>query len=103
MDDRQGIFAGDDPFGIARRWLEEAGEYEPSDPNAAALATVDADGLPDVRVVLIKDIEDDGFLFFTNYESAKAGELDSAGKAARRTSAERITNELNYLVLTQIS
>ncbi|GAD55419.1 pyridoxamine 5'-phosphate oxidase [Limimaricola cinnabarinus LL-001] len=82
MDDRQGIFAGDDPFGIARRWLEEAGEYEPSDPNAAALATVDADGLPDVRVVLIKDIEDDGFLFFTNYESAKARQIASAGKAA---------------------
>ncbi|WP_298835487.1 pyridoxamine 5'-phosphate oxidase [uncultured Roseobacter sp.] len=82
MEKRSGKFAGDDPFAIARRWLEEATESEPNDPNAIALSTVDADGLPNARMVLLKAIEDDGFVFYTNYGSAKAGELDSAGKAA---------------------
>lgn len=82
MSDRDGIFAGDDPFVIARRWLEEATASEPNDPNAIALATVDPSGLPNVRMVLLKEIEDAAFVFYTNYESAKAGELDSAGKAA---------------------
>jgi pyridoxamine 5'-phosphate oxidase len=82
MTGRDGIFAGDDPFAIARRWLEEAARSEPEDPNAIALATVDADGLPNVRMVLLKDIEDDGFVFYTNFESAKGQELDARGKAA---------------------
>ncbi|MFC4668509.1 pyridoxamine 5'-phosphate oxidase [Seohaeicola nanhaiensis] len=82
MSDRDGIFAGDDPFVIARAWLEEAGKSEPNDPNAIALATVDPEGLPNVRMVLLKEIEDAAFVFYTNYESAKGGELDSAGKAA---------------------
>lgn len=81
MAGREGIFAGDDPFEISRKWLAEAGEKEPSDPNAAALATVDSTGLPNVRVVLLKAIEDDAFVFFTNYESQKAQEL-AGGKAA---------------------
>ncbi|MBV1866452.1 MAG: pyridoxamine 5'-phosphate oxidase [Marinosulfonomonas sp.] len=80
--DREGIFTGDDPFGIARRWLEEATPLEPSDPNAAALASVDDDGMPDVRIVLIKDIEHDGFVFFTNYNSRKGQEIANSGKAA---------------------
>ena len=82
MSDRKGIFVGDDPFQIARRWLVEAEAVELNDPNAMALATVDAQGMPDVRMVLLKEIEDDGFLFYTNYESAKAIELDTSGKAA---------------------
>ena len=82
MSDRSGIFAGDDPFQIARTWLAEAEENEPNDPNAIALSTVDADGLPNARMVLLKDIEDGAFVFYTNYESAKAGEIDQAGKAA---------------------
>jgi pyridoxamine 5'-phosphate oxidase len=80
--DRGGIFAGDDPFAIARAWLAEAEGTEPNDPNAIALSTVDAGGLPNARMVLLKDIENDAFVFYTNYESAKAGEIDSAGKAA---------------------
>jgi pyridoxamine 5'-phosphate oxidase len=80
--DRGGIFAGQDPFAIARRWLAEAEAAEPNDPNAIALATVDAAGLPNVRMVLLKEIEDGGFVFYTNYESAKAGEIDAAGTAA---------------------
>lgn len=82
MSDRSGIFAGDDPFAIARAWLAEAETSEPNDPNAIALATVDETGLPNSRMVLLKEIEDDAFVFYTNYQSAKARELDQAGKAA---------------------
>ncbi|MBO6775589.1 MAG: pyridoxamine 5'-phosphate oxidase [Marinibacterium sp.] len=82
MSDRSGIFAGDDPFEIARIWLAEAEAAEVNDPNAIALSTVDADGLPNARMVLLKDIEDAGFVFYTNYGSAKAQELDNARKAA---------------------
>ena len=82
MSDRDGKFAGSDPVEIARRWLGEAEASEPNDPNAIALATVDGDGLPNVRMVLLKEIEPDAFVFYTNYESAKAQELDRGAKAA---------------------
>jgi pyridoxamine 5'-phosphate oxidase len=82
MTDRVGIFAGDDPFAIARAWLAEAEAAEPNDPSAIALSTVDASGLPNARMVLLKEIEDAAFVFFTNYNSQKAAELDHAGKAA---------------------
>jgi pyridoxamine 5'-phosphate oxidase len=80
--DRTGIFAGDDPFVIAKAWLAEAEASEVNDANAIALATVDADGLPNVRMVLLKEIEDAAFVFYTNYASAKGRELEGAGKAA---------------------
>lgn len=80
--DRTGIFAGDDPFVIAKAWLTEAEAAEVNDPNAIALATVDADGLPNVRMVLLKDVEDAAFVFYTNYTSKKAQEAEGAGKAA---------------------
>lgn len=82
MADRTGLFAGEDPFAIAQRWLGEAEASEVNDPNAIALSTVDQDGLPNVRMVLLKEIEADAFVFYTNYGSAKAQELDFAGKAA---------------------
>lgn len=82
MSDRSGIFAGEDPFAIVRAWLSEAEASEPNDPNAIALASVDADGLPNVRMVLLKDIEDAAFVFYTNYGSAKGQELTQSGKAA---------------------
>ncbi|MBR9764003.1 MAG: pyridoxamine 5'-phosphate oxidase [Rhodobacteraceae bacterium] len=82
MSDRDGIFAGDDPFAIARAWLAEAESAEVNDPNAIALSTVDETGLPNARMVLLKDILKDGFVFYTNYESQKAKELDLSGKAA---------------------
>ena len=81
MADRGGIFAGDDPFALARVWLGEAEAAEVNDPNAMALATVDADGLPNVRMVLLKEIEDSAFVFYTNYASAKAVEIAACGKA----------------------
>jgi pyridoxamine 5'-phosphate oxidase len=80
--DRTGIFAGDDPFAIAKAWLAEAEAQEINDPNAIALATVDADGLPNVRMVLLKDIEDAAFVFYTNYGSKKGQEITASGKAA---------------------
>lgn len=82
MSSRSGIFAGDDPFRLAAAWLAEAGETEPNDPNAMQLATVDGDGMPNVRTVLLKEIEHDAFVFYTNYGSAKGREIDAAGKAA---------------------
>jgi pyridoxamine 5'-phosphate oxidase len=82
MNDRTGIFSGNDPFAVAREWLASAEPLEPNDPNAIALATVDEDGLPNVRMVLLKEIEADAFLFYTNYGSAKGHEIAHAGKAA---------------------
>ena len=80
--ERDGIFAGEDPFALARDWLSEAEKEELNDPNAIALSTVDADGMPNARMVLLKAIEDDAFVFYTNYGSAKAKEVDHASKAA---------------------
>lgn len=82
MSDRTGIFAGHDPFELARAWMEEAGKTEPNDPNAMQLATVDSQGMPNVRTVLLKDIEEDAFVFYTNYESAKGQEIAATGHAA---------------------
>ncbi len=88
MSDRHGIFAGDDPFAIAQSWLDEAEKSEVNDPNAIALSTVDASGMPNARMVLLKEIEGQGapsggaFVFYTNYESAKAQEIEQAGRAA---------------------
>lgn len=86
MADRDGLFAGDDPFDIARRWLAEAVGTEPNDPNAIALATVDERGMPDARMVLLKDIEGQGadgsFVFYTNYDSTKGRQIAATGTAA---------------------
>lgn len=71
----------DEPLRLFDEWLADAGRSEPNDPNAMALATVDGDGLPNVRMVLLKGV-DSGFVFYTNLESAKGGELLSSGKAA---------------------
>ena len=76
------IFGARDPFALFRDWLSEACETEPNDPNAIALATVDASGLPNVRVVLLKEVENDAFVFYTNYNSAKGREIAATGKAA---------------------
>lgn len=82
MSDRTGKFAGDDPLEIARAWMAEAEASEINDPNAIALSTVDSDGMPNARMVLLKEIEDDAFVFYTNYASKKAQEIDASGKAA---------------------
>lgn len=76
------IFEGNDPFALARSWLKEAEATEINDPNAIALSTVDPQGLPNVRMVLLKEVEAHGFVFYTNYGSVKGREIDAAGKAA---------------------
>lgn len=80
--ERDGIFAGDDPFFLAQSWLDEAAPLEPNDPNAIALATVDPEGLPNVRMVLLKEIEANAFVFYTNYNSKKGQEIAVTQKVA---------------------
>ena len=76
------IEAGTNPFTLFDSWYKEAVEAEINDPDAIALASVNADGMPSVRMVLLRQWSDEGFFFFTNYESRKAGELLATGKAA---------------------
>jgi pyridoxamine 5'-phosphate oxidase len=71
-----------DPFALFGEWFTEARAKEPNDANAMALATVDATGMPDVRMVLLKGFDAEGFVFFTNLESAKGRELAANPKAA---------------------
>ncbi len=73
---------GNEPFTLFAAWFEDAKAKEPNDPNGMALATVDDAGLPDVRMVLLKDFGPGGFTFFTNLESAKGRELAAHPKAA---------------------
>ena len=71
-----------DPFVLFGAWLAEAATTEPNDPTAMALATVDGDGMPNARIVLMKGYDERGFVFYTHATSVKGRELDSAGKAA---------------------
>ena len=71
-----------DPFALFVAWLAEAVATEPVDPEAMALATVDADGLPNVRTILLKGADRNGFVFYTNCESAKGQELAANPEAA---------------------
>ena len=71
----------DEPLRLFQAWFDEAVKTEPRDPNAMSLATVDADGMPDVRIVLLKGIDERGFVFYTNTESQKGRELAANPKA----------------------
>ncbi|MEM6478970.1 MAG: pyridoxamine 5'-phosphate oxidase [Pseudomonadota bacterium] len=82
MADTASIFAGDDPFALTQQWMAEAAGSEPNDPNAMQLATVDTAGRPNVRTVLLKEIEPGAFVFYTNYDSAKGREIAASGEAA---------------------
>lgn len=73
---------GIDPFSLFEEWFAEASQSEPNDPNAMVLATVDADEMPDARVVLLNARDHRGFAFFTNFESAKGAQLLAHPKAA---------------------
>ena len=82
-----GLTSGDftqseEPYALFADWLKDSTASEPNDPNAVALATVDADGLPNVRMVLLKGFDAAGFVFYTNFESAKGHEILGAMKAA---------------------
>ena len=72
----------DKPFALFQEWLDEATKTEINDPNAVALSTVDAEGQPNVRMVLLKGFDPRGFVFYTNFESAKGQEALGQGKAA---------------------
>ena len=76
------LLTATDPFELFAAWLKEAGDKELNDPNAVALATADADGAPDVRMVLLKEATPAGFVFYTNLDSAKGRQLAANPKAA---------------------
>ncbi|WP_417493784.1 pyridoxamine 5'-phosphate oxidase [Maricaulis sp.] len=76
------IFDRDEPFELFAEWLADARKREVNDPNAMALATVDAEGMPDVRMVLLKDVDRGGFVFYTNLGSAKGQQLAANPVAA---------------------
>lgn len=87
IEGRTGLISGDfaavtEPFGLFEAWFTDAKAAEPNDPEAMALATVDAAGLPDVRIVLLKQADERGFVFFTNQQSTKGVELAANPKAA---------------------
>jgi pyridoxamine 5'-phosphate oxidase len=71
-----------EPFSLFAEWFDEAKAHEPNDPEAMALATVDPDGMPNVRMVLLKGVDEHGFVFFTNFESTKGREVLASPKAA---------------------
>jgi pyridoxamine 5'-phosphate oxidase len=75
MADKSDIFFGDDPFQIVKRWFKEAVKTEINDPDAIALSTVDTSGMPNVRMVLLREIEAASFVFYTNYGSVKSKEI----------------------------
>ena len=76
------LFRGDDPFALFADWFEAAKAAEPNDPSAMTLATADADGAPDARMVLLKGVDERGFVFYTNSESAKGLQLAANPQAA---------------------
>lgn len=71
-----------EPFQLFAEWLADATKLEPNDANALTLATVDENGMPNARMVLLKDFDEQGFVFYTNYESAKGREILATPKAA---------------------
>ena len=79
---QQGFTERNDPFALFGEWLKDAEAKEPNDPNAMTLATVDDEGLPNARMVLLKGFDERGFVFYTNFESQKGQELLATQKAA---------------------
>jgi pyridoxamine 5'-phosphate oxidase len=80
--DDGGITADADPFALFQSWMKQAEEAEPNDPNAMALATADAQGVPNVRMVLLKGVDANGFVFYSNADSIKGAELAANTHAA---------------------
>jgi pyridoxamine 5'-phosphate oxidase len=80
--DQGDVFTAKEPLALFADWFEEAKKYEPNDPGAFTLATVDAAGMPDCRVILLKDLSDAGFSFYTNSQSTKGLQLAQRPVAA---------------------
>ena len=85
-----------EPFTLFAAWLREAETTEPNDPNAVALATVDKDGLPNVRMVLLKGFDSDGFVFYTNFESAKGRSQAAASQKGPLFEQDKKTSETRF-------
>lgn len=79
---KMGWLKADEPISLFEKWLSKAVETEPNDPNAMSLATVGADGAPDIRMVLLKEVSPDGFVFYSNAQSEKGRQLAETGQAA---------------------
>jgi pyridoxamine 5'-phosphate oxidase len=90
-----------DPFNLFREWLEDAKKSEPNDPDAMSLATVDDEGLPNVRMVLMKDFDERGVVFYTNFESQKGQEILAAGKAACNFHWKTLRRQVRFRGLTE--
>jgi pyridoxamine 5'-phosphate oxidase len=87
IKDRNSLTSGDftdstEPFRLFSEWFNDAVKAEPNDPTAMTLATVDADGMPDARMVLMKGFDEQGFVFYSHIDSAKGRELAATPKAA---------------------
>ncbi|NNJ75780.1 MAG: pyridoxamine 5'-phosphate oxidase [Anderseniella sp.] len=80
--EQQDFTTRNEPFQLFGEWLEEARATEPNDPTAMSVATVDGDGLPNVRMTLLKGFDERGFVFYTNFESQKGTEILASRKAA---------------------
>ena len=76
------LLSATDPFALFAEWMKDAVAKEPNDPNGMALATVDETGMPDLRMVLLKDAGPGGFVFYSNLGSAKGRQLAANPKAA---------------------
>lgn len=90
-----------DPFELLTQWFGEAEASELNDPNAMALATADADGFPDVRMVLLKEYDDGGFVFYTNLESRKGRELGANMRASGVLHWKSLRRQVRFRGLAQ--
>jgi len=97
VDEDQGeVFTRDEPLALFLEWFDLARKKEPNDANAMALATADASGFPDVRMVLLKDIDERGLTFYTNLTSAKGRELSENPQAAAVFHWKSIRRQVRY-------
>jgi pyridoxamine 5'-phosphate oxidase len=96
-----GFMDRDDPFGLFAEWFEDAKKAEINDPDAMALSTVDEEGLPNVRMVLLKGFDERGFVFYTNFESQKGQEILATGKAAMALHWKSLRRQVRVRGLTE--
>ena len=92
----------DDPIHLFHEWMEEAKKTEPNDPNAVALATSDKNNIPSVRMILLKDFNKDGFVFYTNLNSQKGNELKENPQAAMCFHWKSLLRQIRILSLIHI-
>ncbi|MEO1065887.1 MAG: pyridoxamine 5'-phosphate oxidase [Pseudomonadota bacterium] len=89
------------PYDLFNDWFEEACTHEPNDPNAMALSSVDSDGMPNVRTVLLKSWDERGFVFYTNLESQKGREVAASGKAAANLHWKSLRRQVRFRGVTE--